>query len=248
VKRKRERERERESRYWPMCGGVMVAIGGSAPFVSPRAPIHHRTSIQRSPAYLYTFTARDMHAYVYIYASCICMHVENTYISMYVYNIAYMHTCIHVDSVWSVRAAPRMATQPGRTLPPLPARTHAYNYARASHGSVHTRPSGRPSGQAVRYQYQRRRSVHRGTEARAINLSARQAATRHCVYPHVNHYVRPRDIESGARRIPESARGAKPERSSRATPISGPPAVNAQRARALRQASRSRRLDGYPIS
>lgn len=38
--------------------------------------------------------------------------------------------------------------------------------------------------------------IHRGTKPRAINLFARQPATRHCVYPHVNHYVRPRDVES----------------------------------------------------
>jgi len=38
--------------------------------------------------------------------------------------------------------------------------------------------------------------IQRGTEPRAINLFARQPATRHCVYPHVNHYVRPRDVET----------------------------------------------------
>lgn len=44
--------------------------------------------------------------------------------------------------------------------------------------------------------------VHRGTELRAINLFARQPATCHCVYPHVNHYVRPRNIELAPRRAP----------------------------------------------
>lgn len=43
-----------------------------------------------------------------------------------------------------------------------------------------------------------------GTELRAINLFARQPATCHCVYPHVNHYVRPRNIEL-APRAPRSA-------------------------------------------
>lgn len=55
-RRSREEEdtRDREGRYWPMCGGVMVAIGGSVPFVSPRAPIHHRASNYHSAVYLYT--------------------------------------------------------------------------------------------------------------------------------------------------------------------------------------------------
>jgi len=108
---------------------------------------------------------------------------------------------------------PRMATQPGRTLSPSPARAYARIQLRVSlsriraHAGVrhaHTLAvglTGEQSGPARGYQYQR--PVHRGTEARAINLLARQAATRHCVYPHVNHYVRPRNIESRALRIPD---------------------------------------------
>lgn len=56
VERKRRTGRNREGRYWPMCGGVMVAIRGSVPFVSPRAPIHHRASNHHCAMYLYTFT------------------------------------------------------------------------------------------------------------------------------------------------------------------------------------------------
>lgn len=58
--REDEDARNREDRYWPMCGGVMVAIGGSVPFVSPRAPIHHRASNHHSPCIyihsVYTWT------------------------------------------------------------------------------------------------------------------------------------------------------------------------------------------------
>lgn len=56
AERKRRTGRNREGRYWPMCGGVMVAIRGSVPFVSPRAPIHHRASNHHCAMYLYTFT------------------------------------------------------------------------------------------------------------------------------------------------------------------------------------------------
>lgn len=63
AERKRRTGRNREGRYWPMCGGVMVAIRGSVPFVSPRAPIHHRASNHHSAMYLYTSTVC---VYIYI--------------------------------------------------------------------------------------------------------------------------------------------------------------------------------------
>ena len=48
----------------------MVAIGGSVPFVSPRAPIHHRASNHHSLVYLYTSTL-----YIYIYM-CIYIYIH----------------------------------------------------------------------------------------------------------------------------------------------------------------------------
>lgn len=58
-------------------------------------------------------------------------------------------------------------------------------------------------GESARaHQYQRTGPpVHQGTKPKAINLFARQPATRHCVYPHVNHYVRLRDIEPDTRPV-----------------------------------------------
>lgn len=86
AERKRRTGRDREGRYWPMCGGVMVAIRGSVPFVSPRAPIHHRASNHHSAMYLYTST--------------VC---------------AYMYIYIYMEP-YGVYMVLRMATQPGRTL------------------------------------------------------------------------------------------------------------------------------------
>ena len=68
AERKRRTGRDREGRYWPMCGGVMVAIRGSVPFVSPRAPIHHRASNHHSAMYLYTSTV-CAYMYIYIYGA-----------------------------------------------------------------------------------------------------------------------------------------------------------------------------------
>lgn len=86
AERKRRTGRDREGRYWPMCGGVMVAIRGSVPFVSPRAPIHHRAS--------------NYHSAMYLYTSTVC---------------AYMYIYIYMEP-YGVYMVLRMATQPGRTL------------------------------------------------------------------------------------------------------------------------------------
>lgn len=72
AERKRRTGRNREGRYWPMCGGVMVAIRGSVPFVSPRAPIHHRASNHHCAMYLYTFTVCT-YIYVYIWNRTECI-------------------------------------------------------------------------------------------------------------------------------------------------------------------------------
>lgn len=74
AERKRRTGRDREGRYWPMCGGVMVAIRGSVPFVSPRAPIHHRASNHHSAMYLYTSTVcAYMYIYIYIWSRTECI-------------------------------------------------------------------------------------------------------------------------------------------------------------------------------
>lgn len=119
------------------------------------------------------------------------------------YKHTYTHTCIY-----GVYMVLRMATQPGRTLS-LP-RAHTHTITRSSHRSpcthaaIHTytqRAHGQAAQSSPGYQYQAGVGpVHRGTKPRAINLFARQPATRHCVYPHVNHYVRPRNIEPAPRR------------------------------------------------
>lgn len=69
---------------------------------------------------------------------------------------------------------------------------HTPTRSRQAHGQAARSSTGCPIPIPVRRGVG---PIHRGTEPRAINLFARQPATRHCVYPHVNHYVRPRDVE-----------------------------------------------------
>lgn len=101
---------------------------------------------------------------------------------------------------------------------PSPSFAHAYNYALLSRCAcvhIHTGPptrSRQAHGQAQPGSREPGVPIPTavgpvstgGTELRAINLFARQPATCHCVYPHVNHYVRPRNIEL-APRAPRSA-------------------------------------------
>lgn len=72
------------------------------------------------------------------------------------------------------------------SVPPH-ARVYARRYARWKRERTYTNTTNR--------------AVHQGTKPKAINLFARQPATRHCVYPHVNHYVRLRDIEADTRPV-----------------------------------------------
>ena len=96
----------------------------------------------------------------------------------------------------------------------VPTRTGTYSVHDAMHGEsvrvsfnvyVYTCVCMRVYIKRIRarsYQYRRTRPpVHQGTKPKAINLFARQPATRHCVYPHVNHYVRLRDIEPDTRPV-----------------------------------------------
>ena len=143
----------------------------------------------------------------------------------------YIYIYTYIWSLWHrVYMVLRMATQPGRTLglsptePRFGRRTCARACARQPvrirvrahliHVYVYSIPDTTTvctvHGESVRvsrrraraYQYRRAgRPIHRGTKPKAINLFARQPATRHCVYPHVNHYVRLRDIEPDTRPV-----------------------------------------------
>ena len=144
-------KRSQADLYWPMCGGVMVAIEGSVPFVSPRAPIHHRGSNGQYP---YTSTTVFSHIHVYYINEYIDSRME-TILVLRMATQTRPHPLCHTD----------LHHHSGTMLyPPIPSTT-------SSSSSTRTKP-------------------------KAINLFARQPATRHCVYPHVNHYVRPRDIDA----------------------------------------------------
>lgn len=140
-----ERETEK-TRYWPMCGGVMVAIGGSVPFVSPRAPIHHRTSNQaRSPARVsiyssqYIYLCIYIHTYVYIYGSrsTECIWFYGWLLSpgapspsfAHAYNYALLSPSVHIYR--STYEPHNTGGQPGSRVPGVP---------------IHQRPSARSTG------------------------------------------------------------------------------------------------------
>lgn len=132
---------------------------------------------------------------------------------IYLYLYVHIHTYIHtsIDPVTRSVYGSTEATQPRRTLSLFHARIQSraplvvcarvysstYTLAASSRASSPGPEPGVPIPTTVG-------PVHRGTELRAINLFARQPATCHCVYPHVNHYVRPRNIELAPLRIPNS--------------------------------------------
>lgn len=105
------------SRYWLMCGGIMVAIGESARSI--RLAVGSDTSARFEPA------SQSPHVHAY-------------------------------------RANPSPLT--------------------LSRAGIRTRLQRPPTGEE-------------SEGAKAINLRTRQPATRHCVYPHVEHYVHPRDMD-----------------------------------------------------
>lgn len=199
--REDEDARNREDRYWPMCGGVMVAIGGSVPFVSPRAPIHHRASNHHSPCiYIHSVYTWTLWHRVYMVLRMATQPGRTLRLSLTEPRLG-RRTCARAHAKSSANLY-------------VPTRTGTYSV----HDAVHCE-SVRVSFNVYLYtcvcmrvyvkriharSYQHRRirpPVHQGTKPKAINLFARQPATRHCVYPHVNHYVRLRDIEPDTRPV-----------------------------------------------
>lgn len=198
----------------------MVAIGGSIPFVSPRAPIHHRTSNQRSPVWIYIHSQYVCVMYMYVYIFVYIVYIVCVYLYMYTHTLIYVYVCVYIHiytcvciyvyihiylgSVarsgygstdgYSDRAHPLTRTHTitcsSHRSVPLAHRIYTYT------SSASTRANSPVQSGVSSTNTNGVGPIHWGTKPRAINLFARQPATRHCVCPHVNHYVRPRNVES----------------------------------------------------
>lgn len=143
----------------------------------------------------------------------ICMYTYTYYICMYIYGLRSAEWIWFYGWLLSPSAPSPSCTRARIQLRASRSpRTYTYTPAASSRASSPVQP-GVPNTNTNGVG-----PIHQGTKPRAINLFARQPATRHCVYPHVNHYVRPRDVESAPLRT-ERARSVSPRISNSSFPV-----------------------------